>query len=123
VFNDQKDIFRYNVLVEKGRKVHFPLTPGADTPVPLFEFELRALFDEATATSGCKWWVRRSRPSHAALNVSSFLHTVSFRCRHYEKMYAKQEVDNSRTSRHLLRCGCTAYMHNEASLFTQKECF
>ena len=123
VFNDHKDIFRDSVPLEKGRRVHFPLTTGADIPVALFEFELHALFHEATVTSGCKWWSRKSKPSRATVNFSASLHTMSFSCRHYEKSYTKKEVDNSRTSRHLLRCGCTAYMHNEASLFTQKECF
>jgi hypothetical protein len=96
------------VPAEKERKVFFDLTCGEEIPVSLFEFELRALFEEATVKSGCKWWSMHSRPSRAEKNVSRALHSMTFVCRHYEKGYEKQEVDNTRTSRHLLRCGCAA---------------
>ena len=108
VFNGHKDIFRDNVPLEKGRRVYFPLTTGVEIPVALYEFELHASFQEATGISGCKWWRRKSQPSRAVVNYSRSLHTMSFSCRHYEQKYTKQEVDNSRTSRHILRCGCTA---------------
>ena len=104
----QKDIFRGSVPVEASSKEMFPLVPGAEIPVSLFDFELHSLFEEATVKSGCKWWCRRSRPSVAKQYVPKSLLNVVFLCRHYEKTYSKQEKDDSRTTRHLLRCGCTA---------------
>ena len=108
VFHGQKYIFRNNVPAEKDRQVFFPLTRGGEIPVPLFEFELRALFEEATVKSGCKWWCRRSRPSEATERVARSLHTMSFVCRHYETSFKKQEKDDSRTTQHIIRCGCPA---------------
>ena len=58
LFNGVKDIFRNSLPVEATRKQNFVLTPGATTPVALYEFELRELFVEATVKSGCKWWCR-----------------------------------------------------------------
>ena len=107
-YQGQKDIFRGSVPVEASSKVILPLVPGAEIPVPLVDFELHSLFEEATVKSGCKWWCRRSRPSVAKQYVPKSLLNVVFLCRHYEKTYSKQEKDDSRTTRHLLRCGCTA---------------
>jgi hypothetical protein len=76
VFEGQKNIFRH-VPAEKERKVFFDLTCGQEIPVSLFEFELRALFEEATVKSGCKWWSRNSRPSRAEKNVSRSLHSMT----------------------------------------------
>jgi hypothetical protein len=64
LFNGVKDIFRNSVPVEVTRKQNFVLTPGAVTPVALYEFELQELFVEATVKSGCKWWCKNSECSH-----------------------------------------------------------
>ena len=104
----QKDIFRGSVPPEASSKETFPLLAGVETPFSLFEFELRSVFEEATVKSGCKWWCRRSRPTVAKQNVPHSLHTVGFVCRHYETSYSKQEKDNTRTTRHIIRCGCQA---------------
>ena len=78
------------------------------TPVPLYEFELRELFVEATVKSGCKWWCRKSQPSRASKRLTAYLWATSFVCRHSGNDYKKQTKDNSRTSRHILQCGCRA---------------
>ena len=104
----QKDIFRGSVPVEASSKEIFPLKLGAETPFSLFAFELRSVFEEATVKSGCKWWCRWSRPTVAKQNIPKSLCSVGFVCRHYETSYSKQEKDNTRTTRHLLRCGCQA---------------
>ena len=41
LFNGVKDIFRNHLPVEATRKQNFKLSPGAITPVSLYEFELR----------------------------------------------------------------------------------
>ncbi len=56
VFRDAKDIFLNHLRQVASCKQDFMVEPGAVTPVPLFEFELRELFIEATVKSGCKWW-------------------------------------------------------------------
>jgi hypothetical protein len=43
LFNGVKDIFRDSVPVEATRKQNLFLTPGAITPVALYEFELKEL--------------------------------------------------------------------------------
>jgi hypothetical protein len=109
VFRDAKDIFLNQLPQAASLKQDFIVEPGAVTPVPLFEFELRELFIEATVKSGSKWWVRESRPSRAKKNMSRSLWSTRFVCRHCEeKDYEKQAKDNSRVSRHLVRCGCLA---------------
>jgi len=80
-YQGQKDIFRGSVPVEASSKVILPLVPGAEIPVPLFDFELHSLFEEATVKSGCKWWRRRSRLSVAKLYVPKSLLNVVFLCR------------------------------------------
>ena len=62
VFRGAKDIFRDNLPQDTSHQQDFKLTLGAISPVPLYEFELRELFVEATVKSGCKWWCRRSNP-------------------------------------------------------------
>ncbi len=108
LFNGVKDIFRDRLPVETSLKQHFVLTPGAVTPVALYEFELRELFVEATVKSGCKWWCRISNRSKARARVSRSLWSTRFVCRHFEKSYVKQVKDNSRNSRPILRCSCPA---------------
>ena len=108
LFQGSKDIFRDTVPVHASRKQEFMVEKDAVTPVPLYEFELRELFGEATMKSGCKWWVRTSQPSRASQNVTSALWAIRFVCRHSKKDYQKQQKDNSRASRHLLQCGCLA---------------
>lgn len=110
LFRGQKDIFRQHSLPppEASSKADFMVTPGAVTPVPLYEFELRQLLEEATVKSGCKWWCRQSRPSVASQRVMSSLWNISFECRHSGNHYDKQEKDNTRASRCLVRCSCTA---------------
>ena len=108
LFRGSKDIFRDSVPVDASRKQEFMLTADAVMPVPLYEFELRELFVEATVKSGCKWWCRKSQPSRASKRLTSYLWATSFVCRHSGKDYHKQTKDNSRTSRHILQCGCLA---------------
>ena len=108
LFQGSKDIFRDSVPVHASRKQEFVVEQDAVTPVPLFEFELRELFVEATVKSGSKWWCRMSQPSRASQNITSALWTIRFVCRHSGKDFKKQETDNSRASRHLLQCGCLA---------------
>jgi hypothetical protein len=80
LFTGVKDIFRDQLPQEASRKQNFMLTLGSVTPVPLFEFELKELFVEATVKSGCKWWLHNSRPSHATVQVRrSFWFTVGSR--------------------------------------------
>ena len=109
LFPHSKDIFRDSLPTEASRKQVFTVTPNAVTPVPLYEFELRELFVEATVKSGCKWWCRRSKPSRAKqrLRVAQ-LWSVTFICRHSGNDFKKQETDNSRDARHLKQCGCPA---------------
>jgi len=83
LFTGVKDIFRDQLPQEASRKQNFMLTLGSVTPVPLFEFELKELFVEATVKSGCKWWLQNSRPSHATVNVRRSLWSTSFVCRHH----------------------------------------
>ena len=108
VFRDAKDIFLNQLPQVASCKQDFTVEPGAVSPVPLFEFELRELFIEATVKSGCKWWCRESRPSRADRNVSRSLWSTRFVCRHSGKEYQKHQKDNSRVSRHLIQCGCLA---------------
>jgi hypothetical protein len=108
LFNGVKDIFRNHLPVEAARKQNLLLSTGAVTPVSLFEFELRELFVEATVKSGCKWWCRKSERSSAHARFSRSLWSTRFVCRHYEKEYEKQAKDNSRNTRHILRCSCPA---------------
>jgi hypothetical protein len=108
LFNGVKDIFRNSVPVEATRKQNFVLTPGAITPVALYEFELKELFVEATVKSGCKWWCKHSERSVASERFSPSLWTTRFVCRHSGKDYEKKAKDNSRNTRHILRCSCPA---------------
>jgi hypothetical protein len=108
LFNGVKDIFRNHLPVEVTRKQNFVLSPGAITPVALYEFELRELFVEATVKSGCKWWCRHSECSTASARVSRSLWTTRFVCRHFGKDYEKRAKNNSRNTRHVLRCSCPA---------------
>ena len=108
VFRDAKDIFLNHFPQEVSCKQDFKVDREAVTHVPLFEFELRELFSEATVKSGCKWWVRESKPSRAATNLSLSLWSTRFVCRHSKTDYQKQGKDNSRVSRHLIQCGCLA---------------
>lgn len=108
LFQASKDIFRDSVPMHASRKQEFVVQQDAVTPVPLYEFELRELFVEATVKSGSKWWCRKSQPSRASQNITSALWTIRFVCRHSGKDFKKQETDNSRASRHLLQCGCLA---------------
>jgi hypothetical protein len=108
VFRGVKDIFRDHLPQEGSRKQDFLLTLGAVSPVPLYEFELRELFVEATVKSGCKWWCRNSRASVASVHVSRCMWSTSFVCRHHGTEYRKRPSDNSRASRHILRCSCPA---------------
>jgi hypothetical protein len=109
LFNGVKDVFRDSLPVEAIRKQNFVLELGATTPVALYEFELRELFAEATMKSGCKWWCRHSRGSLARERVHRSLWATSFVCRHSGEHYEKQAKDNSRTTRHILRCSCPAF--------------
>ena len=68
VFRGAKDIFRDSLPQDTSHQQDFKLTLGAVSPVPLYEFELRELFNEASVQSGCKWWLRYSRASEATLN-------------------------------------------------------
>jgi hypothetical protein len=108
VFRGVKDIFRNSLPQETSHMQDFKLTLGAVSPVPLYEFELRELFIEATVQSGCKWWCRNSRASVATVNLPRSLWSTSFFCRHYGTDYQKRPSDNSRSSRHILRCSCPA---------------
>ena len=108
VFRGAKDIFRDNLPQDTSHQQDFKLTLGAISPVPLYEFELRELFIEATVQSGCKWWLRNSRASVATVNTPRCLWSTSFVCRHYESDYQKRPSDNSRSSRHIVRCSCPA---------------
>ena len=108
LFNGVKDIFRNHLPVEATRKQDFKLQVGATTPVALYEFELRELFVEATVKSGCKWWCRESNRSIATERVSPSLWSTRFVCRHSGNDYEKKATDNSRTTRHILRCSCPA---------------
>jgi len=108
LFNGVKDIFRNHLPVEATRKQNFKLSAGAITPVSLYEFELRELFAEATVKSGCKWWKRTSDPSCAQRKVMSHLWSIRFVCRHSGDHYEKKAKDNSRNTRHILRCSCPA---------------
>ena len=108
LFKGVKDVFRDHLPVETSRKQHFVLTPGAVTPVALYEFELRELFIEATVKSGCKWWCRVSRCSKAHARVPRSLWSTRFVCRHSGKGYVKKAKDNSRNTRHIIRCSCPA---------------
>lgn len=108
LFTGVKDIFLHQLPQGASRKQNFQLTSGAVTPVPLFEFELRELFVEATVKSGCKWWCRNSRPSEAQRHVRRHLWSTHFVCRHHGEHYEKRPVDNSRVTRHILRCSCPA---------------
>ncbi len=108
VFRDAKDIFLNHLPQVASCKQDFKVEPDAVTPVPLFEFELRELFSEATTKSGCKWWVRESKPSRAAKNLPRSLWSTRFVCRHSKDDYQKQQKDNSRVSRHLIQCSCLA---------------
>jgi hypothetical protein len=58
-----KGIFRDSISVYASEKLGF--SPGAVSPVPFYEFELRELFVVATVKSGSKWWRRKSEPSLA----------------------------------------------------------
>jgi hypothetical protein len=51
VFRDAKDIFLNQLPQAASLKQDFIVERGAVTPVPLFEFELRELFIEATRVS------------------------------------------------------------------------
>ena len=108
VFRGPKDIFRDNLPQDTSHQQDFKLTLGAVSPVPLYEFELRELFIAASVQSGCKWWTRYSRASEATVNVRRCLWSTRFVCRHYEAEYQKRPSDNSRASRHILRCSCPA---------------
>ena len=109
LFLDQKSVFGDSFPVESSRKKDFHVVSGAITPVPLYEFELRELFVEATMKSGCRWWCRRSVPSTASRRVTRSLWSVDMLCRHHEQEYDKKGVDDSRASRHLVRCSCPAF--------------
>ncbi len=108
VFSGVKDIFRNHLPTLASHKEHFMLTEGAEIPVPLFEFELQELFSEATVKSGCKWWCENSRPSVAVQRTVKSLCTARFHCRHAGDHYEKKATNNSRASRHILRCACPA---------------
>ncbi len=108
VFRCAKDIFRDSLPQDTSHQQDFKLTLGAVSPVPLYEFELRELFNEASVQSGCKWWLRYSRASEATVNSSRCLWSTRFVCRHYESEYQKRPSNNSRVSRHILRCSCPA---------------
>ena len=58
--------------------------------------------------SGCKWWCKKSECSVASERFSPSLWTTRFVCRHFGKDYEKQAKDNSRITRHILRCSCPA---------------
>ena len=73
VFRGAKDIFRDNLPQDTSHQQDFKLTLGAISPVPLYEFELRELFNEASVQSGCKWWLRYSRASEATVNSTKCL--------------------------------------------------
>jgi hypothetical protein len=109
LFEGQRNIFGDSYPTEAARKKDFPVVSEAITPVSLFEFEVRELFVEATMKSGCRWWCRRSTPSQASRRVTRSLWSVSMLCSHYEKDYDKQGVDDTRVSRHLVRCSCPAF--------------
>ncbi len=108
IFRDGKDIFLNHLPEVASCKQDFKVEVDAEIPVPLFEFEIRELFSEATGKSGCKWCVRDSKPSRAAKYVSRSLWSTRFVCRHSRNDYEKQGKDNSRVSRHLIQCGCLA---------------
>ena len=108
VFRGNKDIFRDNLPQDTSHQQDFKLTLEAVSPVALYEFELRELFSEASVQSGCKWWVRYSRASEATVNNTECLWSTRFVCRHYESEYQKRSSDNTRASRHILRCSCPA---------------
>ena len=108
LFEGQKNIFGDSFPVEASRRKDFAVIAGAVTPVPLYEFEVRELFVEASVKSGCRWWCRRSTPSTATRRVTRSLWAIDIVCRHYEEDYDKQGVDDTRASRHLVRCSCTA---------------
>jgi hypothetical protein len=57
--------FRDSISVYASEKLVFLVAPGAVSPVPFYEFELRELFVEATVKSGSKWWRRKSELSLA----------------------------------------------------------
>jgi len=107
LFENQKSIFGDSL--EASRKKDFHVISGATTPVPLYEFELRELFVEATTKSGCRWWCRSTVPSKASKRVRQTLWSVNMLCRHYEKEYDKHAVDDTRNSRCLVRCSCPAF--------------
>jgi hypothetical protein len=108
LFENKKSIFGDSFHLEAPRKKEFHVISGATTPVPLYEFELRDLFVEATTKSGCRWWCRRSVPSNASVRVRQTLWSVDMLCRHHEKEYDKKAVDDTRASRCLVRCSCPA---------------
>ena len=108
LFEGQKNIFGDSYPAQAPRKKEFAVISGAITPVPLYEFELRELFVEATMKSGCRWWCRRSDPSNASQRVRRTLWSVDLVCRHQGKDFDKKAVDDSRASRHLVRCSCPA---------------
>ena len=109
LFVNQKSIFGDSFPAQAVRKQDFCIVSGATTSVPLYEFELRELFVEATMKSGCRWWCRRSVPSTASRRVTRTLWSVTMLCRHYEDEYDKKGVDDTRASRHLVRCSCPAF--------------
>jgi hypothetical protein len=78
VFRGAKDIFRDNFPRVNSHQQDFKLTLGAVSPVPLYEFELRELFNEASVQSGCKWWLRYSRASEATVNLRHAATNLSF---------------------------------------------
>ena len=109
LFANRKNIFGDSFPIEASRKQDFPVVFGATTPIPLFEFELRELFVEATMKSGCRWWCRRSEASTATRRVRTSLWSVDMLCRHHEQSYIKKGVNDTRASRHLVRCSCPAF--------------
>ena len=90
LFDNRKNVFGDSFPIEASRKQDFHVVSGATTPVPLFDFELRELFVEATMKSGCRWWCRRSDASTATRRVRTSLWSVTMLCRHHEQSYGKK---------------------------------
>jgi hypothetical protein len=114
LFENRKNIFGDSFPLEASRKQAFHVLSGVTTPVPLYDFELRELFAEATMKSGCRWWLRRSEASTATRRVRAALWSVDMSCRHFEESYDKKGVNDTRASRHLVRCSCPAFCHLRA---------
>lgn len=112
LFEGQKNIFGDSFPVEASRRKDFAVIAGAVTPVPLYEFEVRELFVEASVKSGCRWWCRRSTPSTATRRVTRSLwghrYVVQALRKRLRQASVIQGVDDTRASRHHVRCSCPA---------------